>query len=277
VSGPDPPPARGAGVAGLLTTSCGAVHFVRAGAGPPLVLLHDLARDLHSCDPLRPALVAQHHLVAVDLLGHGKSAASSDLSVPAQAEALGEVLRDLRLGDVVLVGHALGGSVAIETAASTPRQVRKLVLLGAGAYHYPALWRLLRLRPVWSVLGALGRPGLRARALDVIRSPPRNRGEAEPGDRRAIERNRWRTLGRAFRQSSSHNALARMEELVEHSLAHPTLVIWGSDDHLVPASAARVLFRGRPNVRFVEVAGAGHAVHEEEPGVVAELIIEFLR
>ena len=86
----------------------------------------------------------------------------------------------------------------------------------------------------------------------------------------------WSALGRAHRQSTSEASLREMEDLVESRLRCPTLVLWGAENRLLPAAGARVIFRERRNVRFVEVAGAGHAVHEDEPEVVAELIQEFL-
>jgi pimeloyl-ACP methyl ester carboxylesterase len=86
----------------------------------------------------------------------------------------------------------------------------------------------------------------------------------------------WNALGRAYRQSTSHAALAEMEALVEHSLQHPALVIWGSENTLLRPASARLRFRDQRNVKFIEVSGAAHAVHEDQPEAVTDLLLDFL-
>jgi len=251
------------------TTSRGVIHFVRTGTGPPIVLLHGLGSSHRSFDLVVPRLSKKRQVLAVDLLGHGNSDREArDFSGTAQAEALVQVMTEMRLDRAVLVGHALGGRVAVRAAASIPERVEKLVLIAAGS-HGPPVSPFFRLGFVWEALGLLGRP---ARKRLVARLC----GESAVDPDGVATYTAWKTLGRAFRQNSSPEALSEMDELVDSYLEHTTFVIWGSDDRVSPVGEARILFQHKRNVRLVQVAGGSHTLHEDQPDIVADLILEFL-
>ena len=262
----------------LLTTSRGTLQLWRRGAGPIVVLLHDLGRSHASFSPLLAHIPQSCHACAVDLLGHGGSSHDVlDFAVAAQATALDEIFAELQFQHTVLVGHGLGGSVAIRLAASAPGRVKKLVLIAAGSYPRKLPWRvsLLRNGAIWNTLGALGRSARRrcaARSLlgDYAFSEEFARSEWMRGGPA------WRALGRAFRQNTDSQVISEMEDLVERHLEHPTLAVWGTDDASCPVAAARILYQEKPNARFLEIAGGSHAPHEDHPEIVAELIHEFL-
>lgn len=273
-----------------ITTSAGAIAFDRVGAGRPVILLHDFASSRKSFAPMVDLLSTRFQVIAMDLLGHGGSCRSPrDLSIAAQARALGEVMLDLDLEGAAVVGHSLGGSVALRLAQALPERISRLVLISAGVY-YPTLPLLLRLalRPLfWGALGLVGR----RRVLAAIESLQRRR--IEPGSLPASRRGpgatppasaspglqlpgSWWTLGRSYRAYLGETPAAEMEELLDRPSSHPTLVIWGDQDRLLPIGEARSVFQGRPRVRFVEIEGGSHAVHEDEPGLVAELVRGFV-
>lgn len=270
-------PTRSLGLTATLTTPAGVVHFARRGTGSPILLLHDLGADHRSFAGLASLLTGRHHVVAMDLLGHGASERAADLSVPAQTTAALHLLRDLQIDDVILIGHSLGGAVALELAREAPGAVRKVVLLAAGCYSFtlPLAWRLARRRIVWRLLGRFAMD----RAVRSVGSLTRGKADAAalpPLHGSTSSRAGWAALGRALRQVTSEESLSELEIVADLDPVHPTLVIWGAEDRLIPAAAARLAFRGKRNVRFVEIAGGSHAVHEEEPGVVGDLILEFL-
>jgi pimeloyl-ACP methyl ester carboxylesterase len=238
---------------------------VRSGTGPLILLLHDLGGSRTSFDGVASRLLESHQVCAVDLLGHGSSGAdATDLSVRAQAEALVEVMTELRVEGACLVGHSLGGSVAMRVAARVPERVDRLVLLAAGSYESPvSLFRdILRWAPVWNTVGLLGRTVRRRIEKQLLGRPAGT----------AVD---WRSLGRAYRQTMGQAVLSEMEEIVD-DLVHPMLVLWGEDDRVIPVDPARVLFQEKKNVRFVEIAGGSHFIHEEQPAAVAEMVLDFL-
>ncbi len=272
----DGAPTRQSRLASALTTSRGLMSLVRGGSGRPIVILHDLASSHESLNALAEDLKRNFQVIQVDLLGHGASDLRPlDLSISAQSDAVVEVLHDLGIYRPILVGHSLGGAVAVHVAAYHPDLVGKLVLISAGIYEYrfPLCWRLCRSRLGWHVLGLLGGPGAVERALRLARVVS---GNVRTSVNRIESSAGWAALGRAFRQSTSDAALSELERLSEDALTHPTLVIWGTENRILPLASARVFFQGRHNVRFVEVAGTAHAVAEEAPRVVADLIREFL-
>ena len=265
---------------GALTTSGGALDFTRAGSGTPCILLHGLGSSQKAFSEIVPLLAREHEVFAIDLLGHGDSEVNAlDLSPAGQAEAVLQLIHDLRLDRVTLVGHSLGGSAAIHIAAAVPERVRKMVLISSGCYeiHLPLAWRLLRSRLLWGAIGLLRPLRVRAlrRAARLLYTQPAAMEERLTGSR-AATRQGWNAAGRAFRQSTSEAALSSLERLVEVALPSPTLVIWGSDDRLVPVTAARALFLEKESVRFIEVAWGSHGLLEEDTKIVNDLILDFM-
>ncbi|MCW2679165.1 MAG: Tropinesterase [Frankiales bacterium] len=93
-----------------------------------MVLLHGLGASKEDWAPVTAALGAQHRLVALDLRGHGGSDHTLEYSFALMAEDVVDVLDQLRLREVVLVGHSMGGAVAYRVAADRPDLVRRLVV-----------------------------------------------------------------------------------------------------------------------------------------------------
>lgn len=261
------------------TTSRGALQLWRRGNGPVVILLHDLATSNAAFRGIFPGLLRRHHVCAVDLLGHGGSSRDvADLSVAAQATAIAEMLEEMRLDRVAVVGHALGGSVAIRLAAVVPEKIEKVTLIAAGSYAHrvPLLANAARIGPLWGAIGLLGTSVRRRLAARV--SGGRRRGtEPHPPSTSVRDREGWKALGLACRQAMRPETISQLEELVDRHLVQPTLAIWGSDDPVSPISAARMVFEEKPNVRLIEIAGGGHSPHEDHPEIVADLIVDFLR
>ena len=263
-----------------LTTACGAIHYVRQGTGSTVLLLHGLGTSLRSFSGILERLPDRFHAVAIDLLGHGRSdLRAPDLSVSAQAESVLQLIQELQIHDTALVGHSLGGSVALHVAAMARDRIRKVVLLASGSYAYrlPWSWRL-SLATIPS--GALGlSPATRLwalrRAARRLYSQSKNRKRFIETTS-ALSRAGWSGMSRAFRQNLRESELSRLEAIVESQLTQPTLVLWGSDDRISPVAPARLLFREKRNARFIELAGGSHMLHEEHPDLVGDLILEFL-
>jgi len=262
-----------------LTTACGAIHYVRQGTGPTVILLHGLGTSLRSFSGILERLPERFHAVAIDLLGHGRSDLSApDLSVTAQAESILQLIRELQIHDAAVVGHCLGGSVALQVSAMAGDRIRKVVLLGSGSYVYrlPWRWRLALAAIPSRALGLLPATRLWAlrRATRRLYSQGKNRTRLLETTS-ALSRAGWSGMSRAFRQNLRESELSRLEGIVDQ-LAQPTLILWGSNDRISPVAPARLLFREKRNARFIEFAGGSHMLHEEHPDLVGDLILEFL-
>ena len=129
-----PPPGRIIDIDGART------HYVDVGAGPAIVLVHGLAGQLqHMTYALVDSLKDQHRVICVDRPGCGYSVRSSGASarLPAQAATIAALIRTLRLDRPVLVGHSLGGAVALATALDHPECVGGLALIAPLTHPQP--------------------------------------------------------------------------------------------------------------------------------------------
>jgi len=247
-----------------------------SGSGKPLVLLHGIATDRHIWDLALPALASSRRVVTLDLPGFGQSQPMDggfELDAVAERIARGLAGRGLR-GPIDLVGHSLGGGVAITLAALRPRLVGRLILVApAGMRPFPApISRLLassadaalsaRRRAVSLTEVAWGRRLLLAMtAADGAGLPP--------------------TLARQMVEASStarrtEAALATITSSdlrpVLASLTTPLGVIWGEADRTVPLRILDEVTNARPDARVVRLPGAGHVPMVEQPQEFADAL-----
>lgn len=215
------------------------VHVVRRGAGAPLVFLHGMGSSSATWDACMSLLEDRYTVVALDLLGHGRSPVPDDPAAYSRDAALADVddvLATLE-GPAVLVGHSLGGYLALAHAATRPGVARGVVVLNTG-------------------------PGFR---------DPAKREEWNARSRRNAHR--FGVPVQAAELNLQHDAVV-MERLAEIEV--PTLVLAGGDDRPEYAGAGEYLARKMPRCRFVALPGGGHAMHEgthaaEVAGLIDEL------
>jgi pimeloyl-ACP methyl ester carboxylesterase len=227
---------------------------------PVLLLLHGFAASLHTWDALVAAM-PDRRLVRVDLPGFGLTGPTGDDGELATARRLAALLDRLGIAEAVVVGSSLGGRQAVALAAHAPARIRGLVLLappsagiaGGGGWLAPALRRLDPGPLLWLGLGsayadpALATPEVRARYRDLLLAP---------GVRDAI-------LERGRRGTPAPSA---------PDAPPPTLLVWGSEDRIVPPSVSAAWGRLLPDARLVVLPGVGHLPMEEAPGVLADLL-----
>ena len=111
-------------------TSRGLIHYVELGSGDPLVLLHQAPRSWDEFREIMPILANTRRVIAPDIIGFGASETIEDHSIERYAEAVLALLEELGLDRVHLLGHQLGGIVAVEASHQQPRRVRSLILSG---------------------------------------------------------------------------------------------------------------------------------------------------
>lgn len=267
-----------AGVAPRYADAAGwRVRYVRAGQGPPLVLLHGFASSMYTWSEVLPALAREHDVVALDFPGHGGSEVRPELSADDWVRVAGALADGLGLGRFDLVGHSLGGAVACVTTAQRPAQVRRLALIDAAGFNLapgerPALLRVLGAVPArvfeWLPLRRPAiRLGLRQVFHDDARLTPERVDEyvaplIRPGASAAVRS----LLG-------SRDRLG-VPALVGEIRA-PTLVLWGRHDRWIDVSQADRFVSAIPGSRKVVLEDCGHMPQEERPARVAELLREF--
>ena len=259
------------------------VTYHQAGEGPVLVLLHGITSSSRTWRAVMPQLAETHTVVAPDLLGHGESAKPrGDYSLGAYASGVRDLLAALGHERATVVGHSLGGGIAMQLAYQFPERVERLVLVDSGGLgrEVNLLLRSATLPGAEYVLPLLCKPGLRNAAgalgglLGRVGLRPNNdvRGVAEG----------FASLGEDdARRAFLHTARAVMDvggQRVDatdrlYLAAHlPTLIVWGERDPMIPVAHGRAAHALLPASRLDVMPGAGHFPFNDDPaGFVATL------
>lgn len=256
------------------------IHFQEAGRGEPLLLLHGLGAWSYSFRHNLPALARRYRALALDLPGFGFSdrPAEGDYTVGGQARAVGAFMDALRIPSATVLGHSMGGAVALHLAAAEPQRVRRLILVDSATTEFASWWRrpltavTLPLFSIGFALGVLQRPvyrfllstgvydpsGLTEEALDNYVLPTRL-----PGTRLVLPRVLW------------HLQLQGLPEL--RRVRQPALILWGSHDRWLPPRGARWLQARLPHAELVVMDRVGHLPLEECPAESNRLLLEWLQ
>lgn len=239
-----------------------------AGEGVPLVFLHGFGADGTGWRPVWRGLDSVHRLLAIDLPGHGRSKPQAPVCFDGLVDAVQSVLDEEGVGSCVLVGHSLGGAVALALADAGVVDIRALCLLapaGLGPEIDGAfLSGLVRATRAESLAPWL----LRLVADPALVTPGFVRATLQAGDAESTEYRR-RLIDSVFPDGTQAIALRH----VLQRLAMPARIVWGTRDAIIPASHAAHL-PGQIGLHRLEV---GHMPHLEAPRLVAGLIAEAAR
>ncbi len=263
--------------------------YVRAGSGPALLLLHGIGNNCQTWNGVIDRLAESHTVIAPDLLGHGDSdKPRGDYSIAAYANGMRDLLSVLDIEQATVVGHSLGGGIALQFAYQFPERCERLALVGSGGLG-PELSAGLRaatlpgaelvLTALTGVSGPL-RLGFQAmERLGRLTGLGRLRDLAEAGDAllalKDVEARRafLRTLrGVADARGQAVTALDRLYL----ANAIPMLVIWGSRDPIVPAQHAETVHTLVPTARVEVFTRAGHWPHLDDPDRFTDVLLDFV-
>jgi pimeloyl-ACP methyl ester carboxylesterase len=261
--------------------------YRRAGTGPLLVLLHGIAGSSATWNDVIPRLSDRHAVIAPDLLGHGDSSKPcGDYSLGAYANVVRDLLGALGEERGTLVGHSLGGGVALQFAYQFPERCERLVLVssgGLGRELHPLLraaaipgaemvlpWLCVAgRRSVGTVAHALGRLGLRASA-DLEEIWRNFVSLEEPDARHAFIHTVRGIIDLGGQRVSAADRLYLAAEL-------PTLIVWGERDPLIPATHARDAHARIDGSRLEIFPGAGHFPYRDDPERFASILRDFVQ
>lgn len=264
--------------------------YVSAGAPdgrPILLLVHGLAGDKDTWSTVLHRLGQWAYVIAPDLPGHGDAeAAGGDCSIPGYAAYLRDLLRLLQTGPVTVVGHSLGGGVAMQMTYLFPELVERLVLVDAGGLgpEVSPMLRAATLPGAELVLPVISSPPVRAiarwtgEAMTAVGLPPRP-GLAElargvgmlsnPTARAAFLRTVRTSLGLRGQAVDARDRLYLTELL-------PTLVLWGARDAIIPVAHGVAVRAAAPGSELQILEGAGHFPHRDEPVRFDALVRDFV-
>jgi len=258
--------------------------------GPPsgevLLLLHGMAGSSQTWRSVIGPLSRRYRVIAPDLLGHGDSAKPrSDYSLGAFAVLLRDLLDELGITRTTVVGHSLGGGIAMQFSYQHPDYAERLILIGSGGLG-PDVGLTLRLlsAPGAELVMPVIAPRRVLAAGERVRSWLRNVGVESPRGEEI-----WRSY-RTFADAPTREAFLRtLRSVVDYrgqavsalnrlstKSDMPVMAIWGDRDAVIPVEHAYAARQARPDIRLEVLPGVGHFPHVERPHEVAGLIEDFV-
>ena len=262
------------------------VRFNIAGEGPPVVLIHGVAGRAAQWDQAMVQLADHHTVIAPDLLGHGESAKPrGDYSLGAFASGVRDLLIGLDIEGATVVGHSLGGGIAMQFAYQFPERCQRLVLVSSGGLG----------QDVHPVLRAATLPGselvlpliAHERLLEVASLVPRALGKIglRTGPDIAEMARGYASLSNAEGRSAFiHTVRAVIDPTGQRINANdrlylaskmPTLIVWGDRDRIIPVEHARPAHEGMPGSRLELFENSGHFPQLDDPLRFARTLAHF--
>jgi pimeloyl-ACP methyl ester carboxylesterase len=264
------------------------LSYVDSGSGPAVLFIHGILGSQRQWTHLVDKLDDDHRVLVPDLFGHGDSAKPlGDYSLSAHAAAMRDLLDHLGIERVTLVGHSLGGGIAMQFYYLFPERVDRLVLVSSGGLG----------REVNFLLRSATLPGA-AQVLGVLASAPvlshveaLGRGASKVGWRPGADITAiWEGFSSLGDRDSRRAFLATTRAVIDiggqtisahdhldgSSLPIPTLIVWGTKDRMIPVSHALSVQNALPECRVELFEGAGHFPHLEDPDRFARVVREFI-
>ena len=245
----------------MVESAAGVQHYVAAGSGTPLVMLHGLGAIAASWTPVAEAFSNEYRVVVPDLAGHGASAPlEGEINFALQMAGLEAVMRAECSQPAILVGHSLGGWLGCLLTMAHPESVSRVVLVnGPILLPWPeGLSMQPRDRASAARLFAATRSSTSPPVPDAMLDAYIAYANNGPISRFPFEIEAWKPY-------FLHDRL--------RDFPRPVDLIWGMDDKLVPFANAEVLLESLPRVRATRLEGCGHLPHFECP----QIFIDALR
>jgi pimeloyl-ACP methyl ester carboxylesterase len=262
------------------------VSYVEAGSGPLLLLIHGMAGTAENWQSVIEPLALRNTVIAPDFPGHGLSApGGGDYSLGSLASGLRDLMLTLGHERATLVGHSLGGGVALQFTYQFPEMVERLVLVSSGGLG-PDVSPILRAaalpgadlfisatagvgRRAGSLVGrGMGMLGMRPSA-DVAEVARGYASLSDPERRKAFLATLRSVVG------TEGQRVAALDRLYL-AAALPLLIVWGDRDPIIPVEHAEEAHRELPNSRLEIFEGVGHVPQLERPGAFIAAMQRFL-
>ncbi len=232
------------------------INYEVYGQGERLLLLHGWATNLHSFETLIPKLSGNFQVIALDLPGFGQSQAPQEAyGVFEYANFIEKFLDYLDIKETFLLGHSMGGAVAIAYSL-THKRAKKIILEDSAGIRKKGLLTLSKVYIV-KTLKIFALPAYRQHLKHIFGSTDyRNAGTMRP----------------VLVKLVSEDRTNRLDEI-----ELPTLIIWGENDKTTPLTDGKILNAGIKNSKLIVIPKCDHFPHLEYPSDVARIVIEFLK
>ncbi len=251
------------------------LHYRDLGQGTPFVILHGLFGLLDNWQTLAKFWSQKYHVYLVDLRNHGRSPHSNEFNYDLMVEDLAEFITEHQLQNPVVMGHSMGGKVAMNFALRYPEQVSKLIVVDIAPRAYPVHHQ--------DIIDGLN-------AVDIATMTSRTEAEAalvpyipEAETRLFLLKNLYRREDNSFGWRMNLAAIEKcIEEVGQETTADtpfnkPTLFIKGEKSRYIQEKDIPAIQQLFPQVQLETIANTGHWVHAEAPEKFYQLVVDFIQ
>jgi len=250
------------------------LNFFKTGSGPSLIIIHGLFGSASNFRTLAKKFSEYYSVYCLDLRNHGSSPHDDDISFEAMAGDIIEFMDDHHLADTFLMGHSLGGKVAMQVALTSARRISKLIIGDIAPVDYPHHHdRIFDGLNAVSDLSPASRKDAEKILADYVDIPEvrlfllTNLGRAE--DNSFV----WRINVAGLQKGYEHIAAS------PHGVPFdgPSLFIRGALSNYVKEDYYPAIYKLFPKAEIITMAGTGHWLHAEKPVEYTDIVLNFLR
>ncbi|KHF39707.1 alpha/beta fold hydrolase [Halalkalibacter okhensis] len=244
---------------------------------PPILLIHGFVSSTYTFNRLIPLLKEKFSVVAIDLPGFGRSEKSKTFvySFESYAAFIAECIDHFQLDGVTIVGHSMGGQIALYAAKRAPSKIKKLILICSSGYLKRARKSLIYCTYIpffrFFVERYIRMKDVKKSLENVVYNRTLiNKEMMEEFARPLLEKDFYRSLIRLLRYREGDLSSEQLREITI-----PTLLIWGEEDQVVPLSVGKRLVEDLPNANLITYEKTGHLVTEERTEELYDQILSY--
>jgi len=247
------------------------IHYVEAGSGPNVILLHGLGGSTQAWQFNLGPLAEKFHVFVPDQIGFGKSDKPLVMyRIRTYVDFLDQFCKQLKIERATLIGNSMGGWIAAPFTAAFPDRVDKLVLVDAAGYAPP---KELDMRTLFA-LNPTTREGMKVLTARVFYNKA---FQTDAAIDMAIAARL--AAGDGFTIKSITESIIRGEDFLDDAvktIKRPTLIVWGREDGLIPLTEGERFHKDIAGSKLIVFDQCGHVPNLEKPGEFNAAVIKFL-
>ena len=250
------------------------LNYIEQGSGPVIILIHGMFGSLSNLGMLARSLVDQCRVISVDLRNHGDSPHAQQMDLASMAGDIVELMDNLNIPSANLIGHSLGGKIAMQVALNSPSRVQSLVVADIAPVTYSG-----GQDQALAALAALSQLRIDSRsAADQVISEYIKEAPTRAFLLKNLARDDQGNLSLKLNMASivDNYATALVAAPSGDSYVGPTLFLKGGDSAYIQDKHRPIIEKMFPGVQLQVVANTGHWLHAEQPQIFNNLVAEFL-
>lgn len=254
------------------------MHYISSGQGSAVILIHGLFGNLDNLKGLARSLEANHQVIRVDVPNHGLSPHWDQMDYPSLAQAIIALIDQLGLASAHLVGHSMGGKIAMAAALAAPDRVTSLIAADIAPVSYDE-----RHQSVFAALDSIQLASIsnRSEALAQLTAAHIDEGTAQfllKNLNRTEDGFSWKMNLDGLKACYSdligwHN---NPENDVYSQYKKPTLFIRGGESDYITAEHRNAIVKQFPRVQAKTIEGTGHWLHAQKPTIFNRIVSDFI-